>query len=436
MTVFFWNIRGFNKQSKQTVVHNWIRNKQFQFGCLLETRVKENKAEAIVSSVCRGWSFVNNYEFSRKGRIWVLWSPQIRITPVFKSAQIITVSVFLEGEQDEFFCSFVYAENTVEERRELWEDIKTHQDSSLFRGKEWIVMGDFNETLEGDEHSNYQEVDIMTGGMREFEDVVQYCHFTDMGYQEPKFTWCNRRNEGIICKKLDRILVNEAWLHKRTQAYSIFEAGGCSDHLRGRFHHKPEAVGKHRPFKFTNAVAEMPEFLKTVSDYWKDKQPLFQSTYALFRFSKALKALKPLIRTLSKKKLGGLTKKVGEAYKDLCDRQEATLNEPTQSNIQRELVAAERWQTVSDIEEKILKQRSKLHWLQVGDKNNKAFHNAAKIRETRNAIREIRCASRLVVNSHEEIKEEAERFFSEFLAHEPGDLSGKTVEELQRIVQF
>lgn len=78
-------------------------------------------------------------------------------------------------------------------------------------------------------------------------------------------------------------------------------------------------------------------------------------------------------------------------------------------------MAADRWQRVSDIEEKLLKQRSKLHWLQVGDHNNKAFHYAAKIRETKNSIREIRCPSGNVVTSQEEIKAEAERFFNEFL---------------------
>lgn len=64
----------------------------------METRVKESKSEQIVTSVFQGWSFVNNYEYNRKGRIWVVWSPQVRVTPVFKSDQIITVSVLAEGE--------------------------------------------------------------------------------------------------------------------------------------------------------------------------------------------------------------------------------------------------------------------------------------------------------------------------------------------------
>lgn len=219
----------------------------------------------------------------------------------------------MEGEVEEFFCSFIYADNTAEKRKELWRDIEAHQNSPIFKNKEWILMGDFNEILDGEEHSSYIDSGVSTSGMRDFEDVIQHCRLLDMGYQGPKFTWCNKRNEGIICKQLDRILINEKWLHNRNQAYGVFEAGGCSDHLRGRFHLTTQAVGKKRPFKFTNTVADMPELLDTVADYWKDCQPLFQSTSALYRFSKSLKALKPLIRRLSKEKLGELSKKVKEA---------------------------------------------------------------------------------------------------------------------------
>lgn len=231
--------------------------------------------------------FVNNYEFSRRGRLWVLWSSQVRLTPVFKTDEIVTVSVQIEGEAVELFCSFIYVDNTAERRRELWGDIKAHQNSPIFRNNEWVLMGDFNEILDGEEHSNYAESGVLTTGVREFEDVMQHCRLLNMGCQGPKFTWFNKRDAGIICKKLDRILVNEAWLQNRTQAYGVFEAGGCSDHLRGCFHLSTQAVGKNKPFKFTNTIAEMPELLTTVTDYWRDCQPLFQSTSALFRFSKS-----------------------------------------------------------------------------------------------------------------------------------------------------
>lgn len=231
-------------------------------------------------------------------------------------------------------------------------------------------------------------------------------------------------------------MVNETWLNDRTQAYGVFEAGGCSDHFRGRFHLTTEVVSKRRPFKFTNVIVEMPEFLKVMEDFWKENQPLFQSTSALFRFSKYLKALKPLIRKLSKEKLGKLSLRVKERYKEFCEKQERLLNDPTQGNMKEELLAAERWHRIWGIEENVLKQRSKMHWLHLGDRNNKVFHNAAKIREMENAIREIKCQSGVVVTSQEEIKIEAERFFHEFLSYTPANTGNITVEEVQEIINF
>lgn len=88
---------------------------------------------------------------------------------------------------------------------------------------------------------------------------------------------------------------------------------------------------------------------------------------------------------------------------------------PSPESVHAEQIAAERWQRISDIEEKVMRQRSKLHWLKVGDKNNKAFHTAAKVRETRNAIREIKCFNGNIVSTQEDVKKEAERFFKELL---------------------
>ena len=57
----------------------------------------------------------------------------------------------LEGEE-EFLCTFVYAKNQSEERKELWDDLCYHHDSAMFQNKEWVIMGDFNEILDGEEN--------------------------------------------------------------------------------------------------------------------------------------------------------------------------------------------------------------------------------------------------------------------------------------------
>lgn len=173
MSGFYWNIRGFNKASKHEVVKECVRNRGFQFGCLIETRVKENKARRIVGKVFPGWSFMANYDHNRLGRIWIVWNQGVRVTPCFQSEQLITVSIMMEGLEEEFYCSFVYGKNLAEEKKELWRDLKSHQDSPVIKKKAWIIQGDFNEILSGIEHSVISSSQDSVG-MREFQDIVAH----------------------------------------------------------------------------------------------------------------------------------------------------------------------------------------------------------------------------------------------------------------------
>lgn len=132
MSGFFWNVQGFNKKEKHSVVKRWIREQGFQFGALLETRVKEVRCQRISTSVFGDGSMLTNYEYNQLGRIWLVWRFDVRVTPVFKSDQLITVSMVLSGGGD-FFLSVIYAKNTEVERHVLWEDLKNHQNSPIFR---------------------------------------------------------------------------------------------------------------------------------------------------------------------------------------------------------------------------------------------------------------------------------------------------------------
>lgn len=131
------------------------------------------------------------------------------MTPVYKSDQMITCSIGFQ-EEEVFFCTFVYASNSVEGRKELWKDLIHHKNSQLFKNKEWLIMGDFNEILDGEENSAFSELGRLPSGMRDFQRMVLQCNLVDMGYQGPLFTWCNKRENGVICKKLDRVLMNVA----------------------------------------------------------------------------------------------------------------------------------------------------------------------------------------------------------------------------------
>ncbi|XP_024011306.1 uncharacterized protein LOC112086570 [Eutrema salsugineum] len=297
-------------------------------------------------------------------------------------------------------------------------------------------MGDFNEILETEEHSNFENSPNISMGMRDFQEVVRHCSLSDMGGHGPLFTWCNKREEGLICKKLDRVLVNDIWLYHHSQAYCVFESGGCSDHLRCRIQMGSQGTRKKRPFKFINSVGGMAEFAPLVAEHWSKTEALFHSTSALYRFSKKLKTLKPGIRDLSKRKFGNLALRSKLAFQALCEKQGATLINPTPDRIREDAEAFERWQRVATLEEEFYKQKAKLHWLEVGDQNTKVFHNAVKVREARNGIREILCSNGDIVKTQGEIKEEAECFFHEFLTHKTVDLEEPSIHKLEELLDF
>lgn len=92
---------------------------------------------------------MTNYDCSQGERIWVVWRESVCRMPVYKSDQLITCSVGIQGKE-EFYCTFVYASTQYEERKVLREDLCHHHNSSSFKNKPWMIMGDFNEILEGE----------------------------------------------------------------------------------------------------------------------------------------------------------------------------------------------------------------------------------------------------------------------------------------------
>ena len=64
MAGFFWNVRGFNKQLKHSIVKEWVNSNEMKFVCIIETRVKERKSDSILNTLFSGWSSITNYEYS------------------------------------------------------------------------------------------------------------------------------------------------------------------------------------------------------------------------------------------------------------------------------------------------------------------------------------------------------------------------------------
>lgn len=66
----------------------------------------------------------------------------------------------------------------------------------------------------------------------EFQRVVDDCSLLDLGFEGPKFTWCNNRFWGnLVYVRLDRGLYNQEWLDLFPHSKLFHIPFSFSDHL-------------------------------------------------------------------------------------------------------------------------------------------------------------------------------------------------------------
>ncbi|GKD46700.1 RNA-directed DNA polymerase, eukaryota, reverse transcriptase zinc-binding domain protein [Tanacetum coccineum] len=96
---------------------------------------------------------------------------------------------FVEVLNTKFFLTIVYASNNGRERQKLWEELK--RQSNFSQNRPWIIMGDFNVTLNSDEHSAGSA--YATNEMKEFQYCVNDIEVNDLRRTGFHFTWTKNK---------------------------------------------------------------------------------------------------------------------------------------------------------------------------------------------------------------------------------------------------
>lgn len=115
--------------------------------------------------------------------------------------------------------------------------------------------------------------------MAEFNNCLMDTDLNDLKWWGHKYTWWNKQvGLGKIECKLNRVLVNGAWLSLFASSKTNFLLPSISDHSPSI-----TTVGRSRgvmqkPFKFFDMWIEHPTFLDVVKEAWADPasgNPLF-----------------------------------------------------------------------------------------------------------------------------------------------------------------
>ncbi|XP_026383951.1 uncharacterized protein LOC113279472 [Papaver somniferum] len=247
-----------------------------------------NSVSGTVSSQVLITEFVSDSELedsSLRNRVLKGNSPRKNagVTPqlvINSSRQVITIA--MEG----VLVSFVHASCFPVTRRGLWQQL-----SSSDNNTPWLVMGDFNCVLRNEEKEGGRQP--TTSVINDFCDWMDDSDLFEADFFGSKYTWANGKSgvRRILCK-LDKAVINEAWLSK-------FENWRCKALPREVSDHSPligypvvNARPKRVPFRVQKMWFTHSDFLRMVMESWNapvSGSPAYIFPYNLKRLKIAMK---------------------------------------------------------------------------------------------------------------------------------------------------
>lgn len=215
-----------------------------------------------------------------------------------------------------------------------------------------------------------------------------------------------------MAKKLDRILVNDEWHAIFPLAVGLIGAPEFSDHSPSSLSLSLAQPRQKKPFKFFNYLLKNQNFLPLIQFGWFSTNVVGSD---MFRVSYKLRELKKIIREFSKNNYSDLEKRVQEALCVLADVQTRVLSDPSPGNAILELEATRKWEILSKTEESFFCQKSRITWLDGGDKNTTFFHRMALVRQAINHIHFLIDDQGNRIETQKVIQDICINYFKEFL---------------------
>ncbi|KAL0293736.1 UNVERIFIED_CONTAM: hypothetical protein Sangu_3231900 [Sesamum angustifolium] len=261
MNAGIWNVRGLNRRDHQVAVKELVSESRLQFLGLLETRVSAVNVSRVQTFLPRSWFT----DYAGPGnRIWIAWDDELLDVNVLDlDNQFIHCRITIRCAHLSILATVVYGANDTISRRGLWQKLVLLANS--ISDEPWIVGGDFNTVLDMSEVCG-SSADIHLA-MTEFRDCLLDTGLIHLPVQGERFSWHNcSEGDRSLWKRLDRLLVNDAWLSQWPNSHYHCLNARTSDHsplvIRG-----DTATHTVSMFRFDNYLTMSSDFHSISAEY-------------------------------------------------------------------------------------------------------------------------------------------------------------------------
>ena len=186
----------------------------------------------------------------------------------------------------------------------------------------------------------------------------------------------------FLARKLDRSLQKKCSLDKFPNAVTEFLNPGLSNHcplIVNLDNSLNPCLKKYCPFKFFNFWADYPAFLNLVKDAWNIE------VYGtlMYKLTKKHRCVKTRLKAFNFHVFANVREKVVEDREALHRAQVALLGNPNDTGLVGNVkVCLKNFHDLALVEEGFLKQKSRIQWLKLGNKNSNFFHRVVKARNS------------------------------------------------------
>ncbi|XP_057746216.1 uncharacterized protein LOC130965474 [Arachis stenosperma] len=247
---------------------------------------------------------------------------------------------------------------------------------SVDHNRPWMAIGDFNEIVAPDESTGAY---FSSHRASLLATTLDDCELFDLKVTGRRYTWYRAvQASRNLAKRLDRALVNEAWMSMFPEGYSEILSRLHSDHcpILVRCHGSPRVKGS-RPFRFQAAWATHPSYKHVISKAWNQE---------FGGVTERLKMVQQASLDFNSKIFGNIFVRKNKLEYQIDQIQRRLEVTDVLSLRIKEAELREDYNRLLLQEELFWYQKSREQWVKYGDRNTKFFHLQTLVRRNHNRV--------------------------------------------------
>ncbi|XP_065623699.1 uncharacterized protein LOC136065014 [Quercus suber] len=402
MIIFGWNCRGLGNPRSVRALRDFLQRWNPKIVFLAETKLNRRGMKKFLKSFFQ-FNCIYYPSEGQSGGLAMLWTKDTNLDIKTYGPNHIDAIITEADSGFMWRITGFYGHPDTAQRKASWKLLE--ELGSRFH-LPWLCLGDFNEILSNSEKQGgaIRSQQQMDG----FRNAINNCNLRDLGFNGSNFTWCNmREGPDRIYMRLDRALATTDWSAQFPEARVHHLIDSTSDHC-GLLISDTIMVRPHRKrrFHFEALWTRRDECKEIIKRVWEG----CTDTSIPRGLSEGLNQCAAELSNWHQAEFGHIPKKIEKKRKTLSALvlQDTSGCMGPQINILRREI-----NELLDSEETYWNQRSRVQWLNEGDRNSKFFHNKASERKRKNTILGLWNDQRVWCDTSETIADTAISYFKD-----------------------